>query len=82
MRVIGQDYNPSVPIYLLLFAVLGVLCAIVAWWLAAIAVAALLAAGKHLILLIQQGWLCACDAYNAYEYKKYVRRVERVRAAR
>lgn len=82
MKIIGQDYNPSMHIYLLLCAVVIVLCASVAWWLAALAVAALLAAGKHLILLIQQGWLCACEVHNAYEYKKYVRRVERVRAAR
>lgn len=79
MRVIGQSYNPSVHIYFLLCAVTGVLCANVAWWLAVIAIATLLAAGKYIILLIQQGWFCACYAYNAHEYKKYVKRV---RAAR
>lgn len=75
MRVIGQNYNPSMHIYLLLCAVAGVLGAYIAWWLALVAVATLLAAGRQIILLIQQGWFRACDTYNAYEYRKYTRRV-------
>lgn len=70
-----QDYNPSTHIYFLLCAVAVVLCLNAAWWLALLAGIALLAAGKQLILLIQQGWFFVCDVHDAYEYRKYEKRV-------